>query len=247
MKWNTMIENIAGDIIAFMDDLRASGHLVESTWVIARQIVSQLQCLGLQDAPRKRRPTIHTPGAWAGSMLATMDKEFCQSVAQNKWDRTKALLVELLLMLSSAQDGMLDYKRLEEIRGLLGPISMIYTLVTPYLKGLHLTLASHHAGRNEFGWKMPPSKWAAYLNELVESGRFLKEEANLLAQALIEPKNPKTKEGLSYSPHGPNEQKPLPPPPKSLQWCQDCKRMLKPWQLYLLNRLPPHPSPALSS
>jgi hypothetical protein len=57
-------------------------------------------------------------------------------VAQNKWDRTKVLLVKLLLMLSSSQDDMLDYKRLEEIRVFLGHISMTYTLVAPYLKRL---------------------------------------------------------------------------------------------------------------
>jgi hypothetical protein len=58
MKWDSSIEKIAGDIVAFVDDLRASGHLVEQTWAIGRQMVSQLQYLGLQDAPRKRKPPV---------------------------------------------------------------------------------------------------------------------------------------------------------------------------------------------
>jgi hypothetical protein len=39
-------------------------------------------------------------------------------------------------------------------RGFLGHILMTYSTVTPYLKGLHLTLASHHPGHEKFGWKM---------------------------------------------------------------------------------------------
>jgi hypothetical protein len=44
--------------------------------------------------------------------------------------------------------GLLNYKRLKQIRGFLGHISMTYLVVTPSLKGLHLTLASHHPGRD---------------------------------------------------------------------------------------------------
>jgi hypothetical protein len=58
---------------------------------------------------------------------------------------------------------------------------MTYPLVTPYLKRLHLMLTSHHIGRNPSSWKMPPKEWAAYLHELVESGRFSEAEAKLFA------------------------------------------------------------------
>ena len=75
MKWDSSIENIAGDLVAFVDDLRASGHSIERTWAISRQIVSRLQYLGIQDAPRKRRPPVCTPGACAGSVFITTDSE----------------------------------------------------------------------------------------------------------------------------------------------------------------------------
>jgi hypothetical protein len=58
MKWDTMIKNIPGDIVALVDDLRSSGHSVERSWAIARQVLSRLQYFGLQDAPRKRRPPV---------------------------------------------------------------------------------------------------------------------------------------------------------------------------------------------
>jgi hypothetical protein len=84
-------------------------------------------------------------------VFTTTDTKVHQLVAQGKWDRTKVLLAELLSLLSTSVHGMLNYKCLEEIRGFLGHISMTYTLLfTPYLKGLHLTLASHHSGRNLF-------------------------------------------------------------------------------------------------
>jgi hypothetical protein len=56
MKWDASVEKIAGDILGFVDDLRASGYSIECTWRVARQVVSHLQYLGIQDAPRKRRP-----------------------------------------------------------------------------------------------------------------------------------------------------------------------------------------------
>jgi hypothetical protein len=34
MKWDSLIENIAGDVAAFVDDLRASGHSIERAWAV---------------------------------------------------------------------------------------------------------------------------------------------------------------------------------------------------------------------
>jgi hypothetical protein len=124
MKWNSSIEKIAGDIVAFVDNLRASGHSVEQTWAIGRQMTSRLQYLGFQDAPRKRKPPVRASGPWAGSIFTTTDTKVLQLASQNKWDRTKALLLELVSILTSSVNNLLNYKRLEEIRGFLGHISM---------------------------------------------------------------------------------------------------------------------------
>jgi hypothetical protein len=43
MKWDLIIDNIAGDVLTFVDDSRASGLDEEVTWRIARQIASRLQ------------------------------------------------------------------------------------------------------------------------------------------------------------------------------------------------------------
>jgi hypothetical protein len=55
MKWDLSIKNIAGNLVAFVDDLQASGVSIEMTLAICRQGVSRLQYMGIQDAPRKRR------------------------------------------------------------------------------------------------------------------------------------------------------------------------------------------------
>jgi hypothetical protein len=83
--------------------------------------------------------------------------------------QTKVSDLKLSGMLEELVDGLLDYKRLEQIRGFLCHISLTYVMVTPYLKGLHITLASHHAGQDKFGWKMANREWAAYPFEPVEN------------------------------------------------------------------------------
>ena len=40
MKWDSLLNRIAGDIIAFVDDLRASGFDEETAWSIARQYLA---------------------------------------------------------------------------------------------------------------------------------------------------------------------------------------------------------------
>jgi hypothetical protein len=51
MKWNNATNSMARDILAFVDNLRASGSSTEQAWQIARQAASRLQYLGIQDAP----------------------------------------------------------------------------------------------------------------------------------------------------------------------------------------------------
>jgi hypothetical protein len=186
MKWNDAIGNVAGDIVAFVDDLRASGHSVEQTWAISQQVVSRLQYLGFQDAPRKRKPPVRASGAWAGSIFTTSDTEVLQSVAQEKWDKAKSQLQELTDVFASSSIPEFVYKRLEQIRGFLCHLSMTYSELTPYLKGFHLTLAAHNGGRDETGWKLTPREWAAYLHEAVESGKMVQDEANDMREAVKE-------------------------------------------------------------
>jgi hypothetical protein len=94
---------------------------------------------------------------------------------------------------------------------------MTYTLVTPYLKGFHLTLAAHHLGQDKSGWKLTPWEWAAYLYEAVASGKMAQDEADAMHEAVrdvpppipmasLVPKAPVTSKATSYcSPGEENE------------------------------------------
>ena len=178
MKWNEATNSIAGDILAFVDDLRASGSTPEQAWQISRQVASRFQYLGIQDAPRKRRPPVRTPGAWAGCVFSTSNDSVRQTVAQSKWDRAKAEIMELLGLYLTDEEPWMRYKRLEEIRGFLCHLAMTYELVTPYLKGLHLTLAAHHPQRDTEGWKLSTKEWDLYLWGKASEGKFSGDEDN---------------------------------------------------------------------
>jgi hypothetical protein len=184
MKWNDSISNIAGDVVAFVDDLRASGKDEESSWGVARQFASRLQYLGIQDAPRKRRPPARVTGAWAGAIFSTINGLISQSVSQAKWDKGKEIVRKLLELLLENVDGDMDYKDLERARGFLGHLSMTYEILTPFLKGFHLTLASHLPYRDDDGWKMTEKAWDAYIQIRQEENKISEEEAAELREPL---------------------------------------------------------------
>jgi hypothetical protein len=116
MKWNKVIDNITGDIMAFVDDLRASGLAEEQCWQIARQVASRLQYLCIQDVPRKRRPPVRNAGAWAGAIFSTSANNITQRVSQAKWDKGKRQVESLVDQLSQDPKNLLNYKELERTR-----------------------------------------------------------------------------------------------------------------------------------
>jgi hypothetical protein len=154
MKWDSSGLKITGDMLAFVDDLQASGQSTEEAWSIARQAWLRLQYFGIQDAPRKSRPPTQLPRAWVGSVLDTTQDRVIQTVTQKKWDRgAKAQIQEILAHykdnLGATPD--INYKRMEEVRGFLGHLAMTSDLIAIYLKGFHLTLASIHPNRDKQG------------------------------------------------------------------------------------------------
>eukprot|EP00978_Attheya_sp_CCMP212_P015775 scaffold40823_cov60-Attheya_sp.AAC.3 len=44
---------------------------------------------------------------------------------------------------------------------------MTYDRITPYLKGIYLTLSDHLPKRDEEGWKKTDKQWAAYVYQKV--------------------------------------------------------------------------------
>jgi hypothetical protein len=147
MKWDFEIDNIAGDVLTFVDDSRASGLNAEVAWKIARQVASRLQYLGIQDAPRKRRPPTRKTGAWAGAIFSTENEMITQTVSQEKWVKGREQIKELTNVFEDSPDAEFDYKRLEQIRGFLCHLSMTFEVITPFLKVFicHFVHISLHA------------------------------------------------------------------------------------------------------
>ena len=79
----------------FVDDARPTGPSKREAWLAARKIASTLSNLGIQDAPRKRRNSSQTPGAWTGSVLRTNDGQVRLLIEDDKWAKTIGLLAEV--------------------------------------------------------------------------------------------------------------------------------------------------------
>jgi hypothetical protein len=178
LKWRSDVQRVANDIITFVDDVRASGWSAEDSWQVARQLASRLQYLGIQDAPRKRRPPCCDPGAWAGAIFSTLSDKITQTVSQAKWEKGRAY-VQLILekMIANPVDCSLSYKYLEQLRGFLVHLAMTFEFLKPYLKGLHHTLAYHLGKRDKLGWKRGERDWIIYVSHQVESGEMTQDEA----------------------------------------------------------------------
>jgi hypothetical protein len=105
-------------------------------------VASGLQRLGIQDAPRKRRPPIRKTGAWAGALFSTTDGKISQSVTAAKWQKGQDSVQSLVDEIEN-QGGFVGYKAIERVRGFLCHLSMTFEVITPFLKGFHLILAKH--------------------------------------------------------------------------------------------------------
>ena len=88
-KYNSMTKQVAADVKAYVDNLRALECTMEQSWAISHQIALRQQYLGIQDAPQKRRIE---EGPWAGTVYKTPNTEVSVIVTQDKWDKGKGYL-----------------------------------------------------------------------------------------------------------------------------------------------------------
>ena len=176
-KWDERVKRIAGDIIAYVDDLRAIGFSMEEAWKIARRVCSYIQFLGIQDAARKRRLD---EGPWAGGVYSTMNNTISKTVTDEKWSKGRKLVVDLAEDIAKDPSAPVSFKRLEKIRGFLCHLAMVYDTIFPYLKGFHLTLAQHLPKRDEEGWKLTELEWIGHVENKVERGALTRKEADVM-------------------------------------------------------------------
>jgi hypothetical protein len=144
--------NIACDIVIFVDDLRVTGPTGDECWKAGQRAAKVLNHLGLQDAPRKTRDASLAPGPWTGSILRTDLNGVFLFVAQDKWDKAKAQVEEIITMVET-NPNRLDHKRLEQVRGFLQYVTQTYSGMTPYIIGFHLTIDGWRDNRLDTGWR----------------------------------------------------------------------------------------------
>jgi hypothetical protein len=113
--------------------------------------------LGLKDAPRKRPDSSQAPDPWTGSILRTDLKGVYMFVAQDKGDKAKALVEEVIGMIKMDPDR-LNHDRLEQVRGFLQYVTQTYSGMMPYIIGFHLTIDGWRDNRLKSGWRQKDPK-----------------------------------------------------------------------------------------
>ena len=179
-KWNKLVMKIAGDLATYVDDLRVAGYDIDNTWLVARRVASRFQYLGIQDAPRKRRCSTQTSGAWGGGIFSITPEKITKTVSQEKWTKGRLMVRDLFEMVSKNRSAILGHKSLEKRRGFLVHLSMTFSNIVPFLKGIHLTLDSWRPKRNTNGWKMTNREWSEYIHKSLREGQDMDYLSELL-------------------------------------------------------------------
>ena len=173
MKWRSDLGVVAGDVVTFVDDVRITGYSKENCRNVHHQFASRIQYLGMQDAPRKFRPPSQTQaGAWTGTIFRIDSSNISKSVSQEKWNKAKGMVDELLQTIRASIDRrpQIDRKRLEKETGFLNHLAMTFDVVRPFLKGYYLTLNSWRSKRDHGDWKLSDKRWRRMLFDRFESG-----------------------------------------------------------------------------
>jgi hypothetical protein len=177
---------LACDLFIYVDDCRTLGPSEQDCWLASQRVARVLNFLGLQDATRKRRGPSLEPGPWAGSIVYTSHGSVTVQISQERWDKLKIILLWIKDQLLHQSNGI-EHKQLEQHRGVLVYISRTYPAITPYLKGIHLTLDSWRPWRKSDGWKMTMRELKEYLQEKHNSTLPVDSHANSKPPSRVKP------------------------------------------------------------
>ena len=206
MKWNSKSQSIAGDAVTYMDDIRFIGSTAENAWQVARRLASRLQHMGIQDAPRKRRPPSKTPGAWAGSIQQVSETAVSKTVTQEKWDKARTIAQRYTDGFKKSPTPAFSHKQMQRDVGFLVHVAMTFSSLMPFLKGFYLTMNAWRGGRNKDGWKLSSKEWIAHLQPKLSDA-----DVDTLCGFLDEPDEDGTKTSSHDSPPEAPNNKDSPP------------------------------------
>ncbi len=154
-KFNPLTKTVANDISGFVDDFRGAGANYNECLRVMHHFAAEMQYMGIQDAPRKRRPVSQRPGAWTGSIILTIPKVgvFLKCM-DAKWLKTKRILLYYKDVLAENDQPLVSFKKLEEDVGFLIHISLTYPVIKPYLRSFYASMNSWRPDRDNDGWKL---------------------------------------------------------------------------------------------
>jgi hypothetical protein len=153
----TSTGRMAGAIPRYVDDMRPVGHSEEHCWQVTHRATSMFSYLGLQVTARKTRPPSPQPGPWAGTIAFAHPEGIGVTCMPEKWLKGKTLLNDLTMELQTNEH--LQHKSLEKFRGFFIHLARTYPVITPFLKGVHLTLDGWRPHRDAEMWKQPHHEW----------------------------------------------------------------------------------------
>jgi hypothetical protein len=133
------------------------GNSEEHCWAVSHCVATQFSYLGLQIAFHKLRPPTPHPGPWAGIIIFSSNHGIGITCPADKWDKAKDLLAQLWQEFDS--QATLARKPLEKFRGFFIHLARTYPVITPYLKGTHLTLDGWRDNRDQDLWKLLVDCW----------------------------------------------------------------------------------------
>ncbi len=142
---------LAAEVFVYVDNGRGTGPNEFVSWQAARAYGAGCSRRGVQDASRKRTSPSLTPGPWAGMVTHTDESMVRGMVSQEKWDKTKWLILEMRGMV---EVDHFPLAQLLQIHGFLMYVVPTYPWINPYMKGLHLTIDSWRPFRGPDGFKL---------------------------------------------------------------------------------------------
>jgi hypothetical protein len=149
--------HMAGTFKRYVDDLRTVGSTEDACWQVGHRLSTYFAYLGLQVALRKLRPPSQHPGPWAGTIAFSCGAGVGITCPEGKWVKAQGLLASLQEELHAMPT--VQQKPLESMRGFFIHLMRTYPIITPYLKGMHLTLDGWREHRDSDMWKIPLSEW----------------------------------------------------------------------------------------
>ena len=101
-----------------------------------------------------------------------------KSVSQEKWTKGKDIVQNLFNLIKEHpfERPILNRKLLERHTGFLNHMSMTFEDMTPFLKGLYLTLNSWRSKRDDEDWKLSDKSWVNCVIARFENGSISESE-----------------------------------------------------------------------